>query len=104
MRFGCSAKTRNTNCAIKKYINLSCCLPKEVDVSSQDKESGFKLKTFGRDSMNEFWQQAFNETSGCFNNLADADLEVSHIGIHRSKQVLFFVAGSVPDRLRTSHL
>jgi hypothetical protein len=36
-------------------INLSCDLPKEIDGASQDKESDFEFKTFGRDCMNGFW-------------------------------------------------
>jgi ubiquinone/menaquinone biosynthesis C-methylase UbiE len=39
---------------IPSLLNLSCDLPKEVDGTSQNKESDLEFKTFGGDSMNGF--------------------------------------------------
>jgi hypothetical protein len=38
-----------------EVINPSCDLPKEVDGTSDDKESNFEFKTSGSDRMNGFW-------------------------------------------------
>jgi len=35
--------------------NLSCDLPKEIDRTSEHKESDFDFKAFGSDGMNRFW-------------------------------------------------
>ena len=37
------------------YFNPSCDLPKEVEATSEHKESNLDLESFGSDSMNRFW-------------------------------------------------
>jgi hypothetical protein len=66
-------------------------LPKEVDAASQDKQSNFEFKAFGRDGMNRFWQQAFNQTPRFNNGVSLNDhvtsfevFNTSNCGVNRS--------------------
>ena len=63
-------------------------LAKEVDAASQDEQSDFEFKTFGRDGMNRFREQAFEQATRGFNELADRGLQIRHLRRHRSQRIL----------------